>query len=412
MKLSQNFVKTAKQVGHEEVAKNAQLLIRWGFLDKWMAWIYSYLPMWIRVISKIKNIVNDEMLNLWSQEILMSSIQNKEIWEKTDRWSDENVDIWFKSKLKNWADIGLAWSHEEPITQMVKSHISSYKDLPVYVHQFQNKMRNEIRAKSWIMRCREFIMKDMYSYSEDENQHMEFYNKVIDVYNKIYSKLWIWDITYVTSASGWVFTDKFSHEFQTICDAWEDNIYVHNDWKIALNEEIFDDETLLKMWFKKEEFTKQKTAEVWNIFTFGVGKCEELDLFFIDQNSNKKWVYLWSYGIWISRLMGVIVEIFSDEKGIVWPENIAPYKYVIIPIWNKWISKSEEIYDSMLKKWIEVVLDDRKESPWFKLKDADLIGYPYQIVVSDKTMENSENVVELIKRSSGEKLLLDWTTIN
>lgn len=411
MRLSRNFVKTRKENVSNEVSKNAQLLIKAWYINKEMAWVYSLLPFGLIVLNKIKKIVNDEMAKLGSQEIIMSSLQPKEVREKTDRWSDEKVDIWFKSKLKNGTEIGFGWSHEEPITEMVRAHIGSYKDLPVYVHQFQNKLRNETRAKSGIMRCREFIMKDMYSYAISEEEHMQFYNKTIDAYMNVYKAVGLGDITYVTSASGWVFTDKFSHEFQTLCEAWEDNIYVHKDWKLAMNEEIFDDQTLSKMWVKKEDFELKKAAEVGNIFTFGTKKCEDMDLYFVDRDWKKKWVYLGSYGIWVTRLMWVIVEVFSDEKGIKWPENVAPYKYVVVGIWEKWKSAAEDIYAYLTDKWEEVVIDDRDESTGFKLKDADLIGYPYQIVVSEKTLENWENMVEFIKRATWEKTIINYKTL-
>lgn len=411
MKLSRNFVKTLKEVTSDEVSRNAQLLMRAGFINKEMAGVYSLLPFWLRVLNKIKSIVNKEMLALGSQEIIMSTLQPKEVREKTDRWSDEKVDIWFKSNLKNWTEIWFGWSHEEPITEMVRSHIASYKDLPVYVHQFQNKLRNEVRAKSWIMRCREFVMKDMYSYAVSEEDHMQFYNKAIDAYMNVYRALGLGDITYVTSASGWVFTDKFSHEFQTICDAGEDIIYVHKTQNLALNEEIFDDATLAKMWLKKEDFESKKAAEVWNIFTFGTGKCEEMDLYFTDADGVKKPVYLGSYWIWVTRLIWVMAEIFSDEKGLIWPENVAPYSYVIIPIWDAAMTVAESIYQRFLNDWREVVLDDRKGSPWFKFKDADLIGYPYQIVISDKTLAQGEDMVELVTRSTWNKEIISISQI-
>lgn len=266
MKQSQLFTKTRKEAPADETSKNAQLLIKAGFINKELAGVYSYLPLGLRVIQKIKNIVNDEMNKLGSSEILMSTIQGKEIWEVTNRWDDKQVDVWFKSQLKSGNEIGFGWSHEEPITNMMKGHINSYNDLPRFVHQFQNKLRNEVRAKSGIMRCREFIMKDMYSYCATEKDHMDFYNKTTEAYLNVYKKVGLGDITFVTSASGGVFTDKFSHEFQTICDAGEDIIYVSKDNKVALNEEIFNDETLSKMGYKKKTL-KQKKLQKLEIYS-------------------------------------------------------------------------------------------------------------------------------------------------
>lgn len=386
MRQSQLFTKTRKEAPSDEVSKNAQLLIKGGFIHKEMAGVYSLLPLGFSVINKIKKIVSEEMMKLGSQEIIMSTLQTRDIWEKTDRWSDEKVDIWFKTELKNGNQIGLGWSHEEPITNMVKDHINSYKDLPVLVHQFQNKLRNESRAKSGVMRCREFIMKDMYSYSISEDQHMDFYNKTIDAYMSVYKRLGLGDITYVTSASGGVFTDKFSHEFQTLCEVGEDVIYVHKEKPVAVNEEIFNEEALAKLGYSADEFEMKKAAEVGNIFTFGTKKCEEMELYFMDQEGKKQAVFLGSYGIGITRLMGVITEIFSDEKGIIWPEAIAPFKVHLIQLGSV-ADKATALYEKLTAQGIEVLLDDRDVSAGAKFADADLIGIPYRVVISDKSLE-------------------------
>jgi prolyl-tRNA synthetase len=400
MRQSALFTKTRKEAPADETAKNAELLIRGGFIHKEMAGVYDLLPLGLRVIQKIKKIVSEEMEDLGSSEILMSTIQNKEIWEKTDRWSDEKVDIWFKSALKSGTEIGFGWSHEEPITAMMRSHIASYSDLPRFVHQFQNKLRNETRAKSGIMRCREFIMKDMYSYAVDEAEHMDFYNKATDAYMNVYQRLGLGDITYITSASGGVFTDKFSHEFQTICEAGEDMIYVHKDKKLALNAEIFNTETLEKLGKKKEDFEEKKTAEVGNIFTFGTGKCEELDLYYTDKDGTKKGVFLGSYGIGVTRLMGVIAEIFSDEKGLIWPKEIAPYRVHLVLVSNKEEVKghAEEIYKTFITEGVEVLFDDRDARAGEKFADSDLIGIPTRIVIGDKT---AGGMLEVKDRRSG-----------
>ncbi len=403
MKQSHLFTQTRKEVSQEEVAKNAQLLIRGGYIHKEMAGVYSLLPLGFKVLNKIKKIVNEEMEQLDSEEIIMSTIQVKETWEKTDRWSDEKVDVWFKSQLKNGTDIGFGWSHEEPITEMMKSHIKSYQNLPRYVHQFQNKLRNETRAKSGVMRCREFVMKDMYSYCTNEEEHMAFYNKTIDAYMNVYRRVGLGDITFVTSASGGVFTDKFSHEFQTICDAGEDVIYVHKDGKLAMNEEIFNEETLAKMGKKKEEFEAKKAAEVGNIFTFGTGKCEQLGLYFTDKDGVSKPVYLGSYGIGITRLMGVITEVFADDKGMVWPEAVAPFQMHLVSLCREDadIAKANEIYEKLKAKGVEVLYDDREGlRPGEKFADADLLGMPTRVVVSPKTI--AAGVVEVTNRKTGE----------
>lgn len=402
MRQSLLFTKTRKEAPADETSKNAQLLIKAGFIHKELAGVYSLLPLGLMVVNKIKKVVSDEMLKLGSAEIIMSTIQNKEIWETTDRWSDEKVDVWFKSKLQSGNEIGFGWSHEEPITNMMKYHVSSYNDLPVFVHQFQNKLRNEVRAKSGIMRCREFVMKDMYSYCTSEEQHMDFYNKTTEAYMNVYRNLGLGDITFVTSASGGLFTDKFSHEFQTLCEAGEDTIYVHKDGKTALNEEVFNDEMLSKLGLKKEDFEMKKAAEVGNIFTFGTVKCEQLGLSFTDKEGNKNPVYLGSYGIGITRLMGVMAETFSDDKGLVWPKEVSPFQVHLVKLGVNETTSSfaDNLYKDLKAKGVAVLYDDRDVRPGEKFADSDLIGIPVRLVVSDKTV--AENKVEVKWRTKAE----------
>ncbi len=406
MKQSHLFTKTRKEVPADETSKNAQLLIKAGFIHKEMAGVYSLLPLGLKVVNKIKKVVATEMEKIGSSEIIMSTLQNKEIWEQTDRWNDDKVDVWFKSKLKNDNEVGFGWSHEEPITNMMKYHIGSYNDLPRYVHQFQNKLRNEVRAKSGIMRCREFVMKDMYSYTTTEEGHMEFYNKAMDAYMNVYKNLGLGKITYVTSASGGVFTDKFSHEFQTLCEAGEDNIYVHKDGKTALNEEIFNDETLEKMGLDKSDFELKKAAEVGNIFTFGTKKCEELGLMFTDADGQKKPVFLGSYGIGITRLVGVIAETFSDDKGLVWTKEVSPFQVHLIVLGTnaETIAFADSLYTDLSSKGIEVLYDDRDLRAGEKFADSDLIGIPVRFVVSDKTVAAGK--IEVKERTAGDSELL------
>src|SRR3989344_995285 len=402
MRQSLLFTKTRKEVPADETAKNAQLLIKAGFIHKELAGEYSLLPLGLMVVNKIKKVISDEMQKLGSSEIIMSTIQNKEIWEATDRWCDEKVDVWFKSKLQSGNEIGFGWSHEEPITNMMKYHVSSYNDLPVFVHQFQNKLRNEVRAKSGIMRCREFVMKDMYSYSLTEEEHLDFYSKATDAYMNVYKNLGLGGITYVTSAGGGFFTDKFSHEFQTLCEAGEDTIYVHKDGKTALNSEVFNDEMLGKLNLKKEDFEMKKSAEVGNIFTFGTVKCEQLGLYFTDKDGNKKPVYLGSYGIGVTRLMGVIAEVFSDDKGLVWPKEVAPFNVHLVRLGvnPETTIVADKLYEDLQKQEVSVLYDDRDLRPGEKFADSDLIGIPVRLVVSDKTV--AENKVEVKFRNKAE----------
>lgn len=404
MRQSQLFTRTKRENPSDEEAKNAQLLIRGGFVYKEMAGVYAWLPLGLRVINKIKKIVSEEMEKIGSQELIMTALQNKEVWEKTDRWDDEKVDIWFKSTLKSGTEVGLGWSHEEPIVQMMKSYISSYQNLPQYVHQFQTKLRNEVRAKSGVMRGREFVMKDMYSFCSTEQAHMDFYNKATEAYHRVYQRLGLGDITYVTSASGGAFTDNFSHEFQTLCEAGEDVIYLHKKDNYAVNEEIFNDETLTKLGAQKEDFEMKKAAEVGNIFTFGTEKCEKMELFFTDSEGKKQPVFLGSYGVGVTRLVGVITEIFSDEKGIVWPESVAPFAVHLVGLGED-MSEAEALYTELTNAGVEVLFDDRKGvMPGEKFADADLLGMPMRIVVSKRSLENGG--AEIKKRTETESSII------
>lgn len=397
MKQSQLFTKTRKEAPRDEESKNAQLLIRAGFIHKEFAGAYDLLPLGLRVVEKIKHITREEMNSIDGQEFIMTSLQNKKVWEPTNRWSDDVVDVWFKSKLKAGGEVGFGWSHEEPIVEMMKNHISSFRDLPIYVYQFQTKMRNELRAKSGILRGREFLMKDMYSFSKDEVQHEDFYQKSIEAYTRVYNRLGLGDDTFVTFAAGGAFTE-FSHEFQTICDAGEDFIYINREKNIAINEEVYNDATLKSLGVTSDELEKVKTAEVGNIFNFGTKKCEEMNLYFNNEEGKQTPVHLGSYGIGITRLMGVIAENMSDEKGLIWPESVAPF-YVHLLTFGKnenVFREAENLYHDLKNAGIEVLFDDRDAGPGEKFNDADLIGIPYRVVVSERAAENGG--VEISKR--------------
>ncbi len=392
------FTKTRKEYPKDELAKNAQILIKAGFVHKEMAGVYSYMPFGIRVLENIKKIAREEMNTQDGQEMIMSSLQRKETWEVTDRWDDTNVDIWFKSHLKNGTEVGFGWSHEEPITDMMKNFITSYKDLPLYTYQFQTKFRNELRAKSGIMRGREFVMKDLYSYSKNEEEHTVFYNAMIQSYLNFYKRVGLGDDTFVTVASGGVFTKNISHEFQTICDAGEDIIYIDREKNIAYNEEAVEESGV-----DKTTLEQAKTAEVGNIFSFGGDKSEKMGLFFMDTDGTNKPVVLGSYGIGITRVMGVIVEKYADDKGLVWPKNISPYQIEIVSLFkdrdDKVHLESEKIY-SLLKNKYEVLFDDRNLGAGPKMFDADLYGIPLQIIIGDKSLVKDS--VEIKNRQTGE----------
>lgn len=384
MRVSEVFTRTSKTAPADEVAKNAQLLIRAGYVHKEMAGVYAYLPYGLRVVEKIKQVVREEMNAIRSNELIMTGLQRKDVWEKTGRWDDEVVDIWFKTRLKDDTELGLGWSHEEPIVEMLRQHLKSYKDLPISLYQFQTKMRNELRAKSGIMRGREFVMKDMYSFHTSADDLEAYYNETIEAYKRVYARLGLGDDTYVTFASGGAFT-TFSHEFQTICDAGEDVIYLHRQKNIAVNEEVID-EAVKELGISRDELEKVKTAEVGNIFNFGSQKTDDMDLRFTDQDGKEAAVYMGSYGIGITRVMGVLVEKFADDKGLVWPEAVAPYRVYLATI-GEVAEQAEALYAELEAKGIDVLYDDRDVRPGEKFADADLLGIPHRVVLSPKLIE-------------------------
>jgi prolyl-tRNA synthetase len=398
MRRSQLFTKTRKEVPAEEESINAQLLLRAGYIHKEMAGVYAYLPLGIRVVENIKKIIREEMNELGAQELIMTNLQRREIWEITGRWDEKVVDVWFKTALQNGTPLGLAWSHEEPITNMMKNYISSYKDFPVNVYQFQTKLRNELRSKSGIMRGREFVMKDMYSYARSAEELQDFYDRTTAAYMKVFKRVGLGDITYVTAASGGAFT-KFSHEFQTITDAGEDIIYVNREKGVAINEEVYNDDALAELGIKKEHLEKVKAAEVGNIFNFGTEKSEQMGLYFTDEDGKEKPVYLGSYGIGVTRLMGVIAEHFSDSKGIVWPKNIAPFDVYLARLGgtDKIVKNADETYSRLTDAGISVLYDDRDVRAGEMFADADLMGIPVRLVISEKTLE--QDAFELKKRT-------------
>ena len=399
MRQSQLFTKTKKENPSDEVAKNAELLIRGGFVHKEMAGVYSYLPLGLKVLKKIENIIREEMDAVGGQEVFMTTLQNPEIWKKSNRWDDSVVDNWFKTKLKNENELGMAFSHEEALTNILTNYVSSYKDLPKSVYQFQNKFRNELRAKSGILRGREFMMKDLYSFDLDEKSFQEFYEKMKDVYKNIFQRVGIGHLTYLTFASGGSFC-KYSHEFQTITPAGEDTIYIDENKAIAVNKEVLNDEVLKSLDLNEKDLVEQKAIEVGNIFTLGTKYSEALGLLYTDEKGEKKPVFMGSYGIGLGRLMGTVVEALADDKGIIWPESIAPFQIHLLALGDdeKVLIKANKVYESLEKAGIEVLFDDRLEmSAGEKFADADLLGMPYRAVISMRSMK--ENGIELKKRT-------------
>lgn len=562
MKATELFTKTSKTAPADETAKNAQLLIKAGFVHKEMAGAYAYLPLGWRVIEKIKNIVRDEMNATGSQELMMTVLQPKDIWEKSNRWDDKIVDNWFKTKLLNGTELGVGLTHEEPIVDAAKSSISSHKDLPKSVYQIGTKFRNEKRAKSGLLRGREFIMKDAYTFAKDQKQHEEVYEVIAQAYQKVYERLGIGDITYRVKADGGIFTKRYSDEFQTKSPIGEDTIFhvpdtdmyfnaeiapskspqieqpqeqldleerltpgvtgveqlsnelgvpvertvktmlyiidgkmvavaVRGDYEVneiklrmaldAKNVELADEETINKTTGAKvgyagliglpndvtiivddsieglvnfelgvnktdyhninvnwdrdikrpDKFYDVKQAkegdlhpetgkiyevfkgvEVGNIFPLETKFTDALELYYTDEDGKQQQIIMGSYGIGVSRLMGVLTEHFSDEKGLVWPNNVAPFIVYIAQLGNDESVKTQasKLYDELTAIGVDVFWDDRPDArPGEKFADADLYGIPYRVVVSKKTIESGK--YELKERTSDQAEFVDYDNL-
>lgn len=401
MRQSALFTKTRREAPKDEVSKNAQLLIRGGFIHKEMAGAYTYLPLGLRVLQKVIGIIREEMDKIGGQEMMLTTLQEPKHWEASGRWSDEAVDVWFKTELKSGGVLGLAPTHEEPLTNLMREHISSYRDLPRYPYQFQTKFRNELRAKSGIMRSREFIMKDLYSFSRSEEEFRTFYEACAEAYLKIFSRVGLGDKTYRTFASGGSFS-KYSDEFQTVSDAGEDLIYVHEGKHIAVNKEVYTDEVMADLGISKSDLKEMKAIEVGNIFPLGTRFSSALGLTFKDESGGDKPVVMGSYGIGPGRLMGTIVEVLSDEKGIVWPESVAPFRVHIVELsnGNTDVSKeAAELYRELTEGGVDVLWDDRDARAGEKFADSDLLGIPLRVVVSEKTLTAGK--FECVYRATG-----------
>ena len=410
MRQSNLPIKTRKEAPKDEVSKNAQLLIRAGFIHKELAGVYSILPLGLRVIQKIENIIREEMNALGGIELLMSSLQDPSLWEKTDRFFDESMDVWFKThlhsgeKFHEGTELGLANTHEEPITNMLREHVSSYKDLPFSVYQIQTKFRNEVRAKSGMLRGREFAMKDLYSFSRNEEEFRGFYEKCAVAYEKIFARVGIGEQTFRTFASGGAFSE-FSDEFQTITDAGEDTIYIDDEKGFAVNKEVYTDETLEKLGLNKNDLREARAIEVGNIFPLGTRFSSALGLSYKNEEGKEVNPVMGSYGIGIGRLMGAVVEVLADDKGLVWPESITPFDVHLVHVGSDEdvVEATEVLYTKLTENNISVLFDDRDKSPGEKFADSDLLGIPRRITVGPKTLK--EGMAEMTHRESGETTL-------
>ncbi len=394
MKQSHLFTKTQRQNPKDEESVNAILLPRAGFIYKEMAGVFSFLPLGLRVLNKISDIIRQEMNAIGGQEVFLSVLQPKGLWEKTGRW-DEGIGKEVMYKVKDGIEVGLGPTHEEMLTDIVKNYIENEDDLPFAVYQIQTKFRKEARAKSGLLRGREFLMKDLYSFHASEADFKQFYEKAKKAYCRIFERCGLNAV--ITEASGGGFSKEFSHEFQIISPAGEDTIYFCPKGCFSQNEEIFD-QKITKCPVCKGALQKVKSIEAGNIFSLGTKYSSALDACFRDKSGQKEPVIMGCYGIGVSRLMAAIVEVCHDDKGIVWPKEVSPFSCHLIPIVSgdavqdkKTLNTADKIYQDLQKKGIEVLYDERgrKFSAGEKFADADLIGAPIRIVVSQKTLEKS-----------------------
>lgn len=403
MKISKLFTRTSKNIQSDEVSRNAQLLMRAGFIDKLMAGAYSYLPLGLRVLNKIENIIREEMNSIDGQEILLPGLHPKEIWERTGRW--DTVDVLFKLKGSGNRDLALGPTHEEVVTPVVSQFVKSYKDLPFAAYQIQTKYRNEARAKSGLLRGREFRMKDMYSFHANQQCLDEFYERVVAAYKRVYERCGLGEITYITFASGGMFS-TYSHEFQTVTEYGEDTIYLVPGTNIAINKEIINDENALKgiipAYQKGDEKKLQeaRAIEVGNIFKLGTKFSDAFSATYADEKGSRQSIIMGCYGIGPSRVMGTVAECLSDKNGLAWPSEISPYTVHLVSLFKDEAGRTaaDSLYQQLEGMGIDVLYDDRTNiSSGQKFSDADLIGIPIRIVVSPRTISNGLAEIKLRK---------------
>ena len=390
MRYSKLFPKTIKEAPSEEVAVNAKLLLRAGFIDKLMAGSYTLLPLGRLVERKIEQIIREEMDKTGAQEVLMPLLHPKSVWNETGRW-DSASEVMYQFE-KDDREYALSFTHEEIVLDLVRKHIQTYRDFPVKIYHFSTKFRNEIRAKSGILRGREFLMKDLYSLHESSDELDKYYWDVKDAYLRVFERLGL--DTKVAEAGGGVFTDSKTHEFQVLSPSGEDTIYFKNGWEFWKNKEVMSEDELNDSGIRSES-----AIEVGNIFRFGTVYSEKMGVFFTDDKGEKKYPYFGSYGIGLTRMVGVLAELFNDEKGLIWPESVAPFKVHLIGL----SERAEEVYKKLIDSKIEVLFDDRDVSAGEKFNDADLIGIPYRVIVSDRLEENH---VEVKKRNENDSKVM------
>ncbi|OGE16148.1 hypothetical protein A3F00_04435 [Candidatus Daviesbacteria bacterium RIFCSPHIGHO2_12_FULL_37_11] len=391
MKYSLIFPKTKREAPAGAESLNHQLLVRGGFMDQLMSGSWTLLPLGLRVVSKINNIIREELNKTGALEMQMPLLHPRDIWDSSGRWSKKEVqEIMYQFKDIHGKEYGLSFTHEEIVMNILGKQNLSYKDLPVKLYQFSTKFRNEPRAKSGILRGREFLMKDLYSAHVSEEDMYKYYHEVKETYTKIFKRMGLESIT--TEASGGVFTDKNSHEFQVLSDVGEDTIYFCENNDFAVNKEIFDG---AKFCHKCGGKIKSANAiEVGNIFPLGTKYSKDMKVFYIDEKGKEQPIWFASYGIGPTRVMGTLVEIYNDDKGIIWPEAVAPFMVHLVGLDlndSSVKSEAERIYKLFQADDVEVLYDDRIDvSAGEKFADADLIGIPYRVVISKKTGDKLE----------------------
>jgi len=404
MRYSKLFGKTLRTAPKEAEAISHKLLTRGGFIDQLAAGVYTFLPLGWRVHRKIENIIRSEMDAAGGQEISMSVMQPKTLWQETDRWETIDPPL-FKFKDRHDKEYCLGPTHEEVITDLARRFVKSYKDLPISVYQIQDKFRNELRSTGGILRTREFFMKDLYSFHADEEDLASYFKKMIEAYTKIFNRVGLKVL--VTEASGGTIGGDVTYEFQVPAVVGEDTVYFCENCGYAINKQFAEEKEIGEQCPKcHKKLDSTNAIEVGQVFSLGTKYSKAMGANFVDKDDKEKPVVMGCYGIGLGRTMAATVEVYHDEKGIIWPESVAPFQVHLIAIGEQQTvnSKANQIYERLIKKGVEVLFDDRQESPGVKLADADLIGIPERWVVSEKTLE--KDCVEVKKRDQkGTKLV-------
>lgn len=407
MLYSKLFGKTKKEVKRYE-AKNQELLVKAGFIDQVGAGIYTFLPLGRRVLAKIEAIIRQEMDRIGAQEIEMPLLHPKTLWEQTQRW--QSVDVLFKTKSQYGQEYALAPTHEETVTPLVKKFLKSGKDLPIALYHITKKFRDEPRPKSGILRGREFGMKDLYSFHKDKADLHQYYQKVIAAYLRIFNRCGLKEVK-ITEASGGSFTKKFSHEFNVLTNAGEVDLIFCPSCSFAQNEEIATTKEKDPCPKCQTPLKNGKAIEVGNIFDLEDRFSQPFDLKFIDENGKERYVVMGCYGIGTTRLIGAIVEVYHDEKGIIWPKEVTPYHAYLAGLnfeEENVKKRCYNYYQRLKEEGVDILFDDRENiSTGEKLTDADLIGIPYRLIISKKTGDN----IEIKKRDESESKIISLNAL-